>query len=282
MVVHSHPYLDARGVPQIASTRNHPSTRFWASRHTHSLPHLSTLAHKVLGTQTMDGLPRFRQSLGDHDFLWAVRHYSGHPHIIVEAHELLWVAMLYYGLPQDFLSVHAIVLAVHEKLWTLIRNIWASRVYRSALPRVTGGLTRYLLGTHETSWACMTVLLGRPHATLCASTHVISGVHDISWIPITLAWLPTKKLEPHAFCWATTWTLLGSHVLRRGCGCHARWHPCTYTTRIVGVHDCVWARVSAHLHGWARICTRTHECGHAYTLYGRTRVRNGNNPLPKG
>lgn len=142
--------------------RPHATTRpheFWASRHTHSLPHLSTLAHKVLGTQTTDGLPRFRQSLGDHDFLWAVRHYSGHPqnweptytlghpkptivghpHIIVEAHELLWVAMRYYGRPQDFLSVH-------EKLWTLIRDIWASSVYRSALPRVTGGLTRYLHG----------------------------------------------------------------------------------------------------------------------------------------
>lgn len=185
-----------------ATTRPH---EFWASRHTHSLPHLSTLAHKVLGTQTTDGLPRFRQSLDDHDFLWAVRHYPGHPHIIVEAHELLWVAMRYYGRPQDFLSVHAIMLAVHEKLWTLIRDMWASNVYRFALPRITGGLTRYLHGhTRDLMGVHDGVLLGRPHVTLCASTHVISGVHDISWVPITLAWSPTKKLEPHAFCWATT------------------------------------------------------------------------------
>lgn len=174
------------------------------------------------------------------------------------------------------------MLAVHEKSWTLIRDIWASSVYRSALPRVTGGLTRYLhghtrdlMGVHDsTPWATTrnimrihTRYIGRPRYFV-GTHHACLGAHE--------------KLEPHAFCWATTWTLLGSHVLRRGCGCHARWHPCTYTTRIVGLHDCVWARVSAHLHGWARICTRTHECGYAYTLYGRTRVRNGNNPLPKG
>lgn len=136
--------------------------------------------------------------------MWAVRHYFGHPqnwepthtlghpkptivghpHIIVEAHELLWVAMRYYGRPQNFLSVHEIVLAVHEKSWTLIRDIWTSSVYRSALPRVTCGLThylhghtRYFMGVHGcTRWTTTRNIMrihqryiGRPQ--YCVSTH---------------------------------------------------------------------------------------------------------------
>lgn len=184
MVVHSHPYFDARGSPQIASTRNHSSTRFWASRHIHALPHLSTLAHKVLGNQTMDGLPRFRQSLGDHDFLWAVRHYSGHPqnwepthtlghpkptivghpYIIVEAHELLWVAMRYYGRPQNFLNVH-------EKLWALTR-------YLHVRPR-------YFVGTHH---ACLVA-----HEKIGASC-VLLGYHVNSLgLPRVASWMRMSR-----------------------------------------------------------------------------------------
>lgn len=230
MAVHSHPYLDARGSPQIASTRNHSSTRFLASRHTNSLPHLSTLAHKVLGIQTTDGLPRFRQYLGDHDFLWAVRHYSGHPHIIVEAHELLWVAMLYYGLPQDFLSVHAIVLAVHEKSWTLIRDIWASSVYRSALPHVTCGLTRYLhghtrdlMGVHDgTTWATTRNIM-RIHTRYIGRPRYFVGTHHACLVA-------HEKIG--ASC-----VLLGYHVNFLGLPRVASWMRMSRTLAPMHIHD---------------------------------------------
>lgn len=250
MAVHSHPYLDARGSPQIASTRNHSSTRFWASRHTHSLPHLSTLAHKVLGTQTTDGLPRFRQSLGDHDFLWAVRHYSGHPqnwepthtpghpkptivghpHIIVEAHELLWVAMRYYGRPQDFLSVHEIVLAVHEKSWTLIRDIWTSSVYRSALPRVTGGLTRYLhghtrdfMGVHGCTRWTTTRNIMRIHQRYIGRPQYCVGTHHACLVA-------HEKIG--ASC-----VLLGYHVNYLGLPRVASWMRMSRTLAPMHIHD---------------------------------------------
>lgn len=243
MDVHSHTYLDARGSTQIASTRNHSSTRFWASRHTHSLPHLSTLAHKVLGTQTTDGLPRFRQSLGDHDFLWAVRHYSGHPqnwepthtlghpkptivehpHIIVEAHELLWVAMRYYGRPQDFLSVH-------EKSWTLIRDMWASSVYHSALPRVTCGIPRYLhghtrdfMGVHGCTRWTTTRNIMRIHQRYIGRPQYCVGTHHACLVA-------HEKIG--ASC-----VLLGYHVNYLGLPRVASWMRMSRTLAPMHIHD---------------------------------------------
>ena len=145
----------------------------WASRRTHTAhilrPHLSMYAHNLMHdmvAQTTAGLTRFRQPWTTTNFCGRSCsilgiHKIGSQHALlgtqsrqslgihtsfVEVHELLWVAMRYYGRPQDFLSVHAIVLAVHEKLWALTLDTWASSVYRSALPHVTGGLTRYLHG----------------------------------------------------------------------------------------------------------------------------------------
>lgn len=145
-------------------------------------------------------------SFGRPRTLWAVRHYFGHPrnweptrtlghpkptiighpHVIVEVHELLWVAMRYYGRPRDFLSVHAIVLAVHEKLWTLTRDIWASSVYRSALPRVTGGLTRYLHG-------CARGFVGVHDGISWATIRSIMRIHTFQRAPTMLRAHPSRS-----------------------------------------------------------------------------------------
>lgn len=181
--------------------------------------------------------------MGDHDFLWAVRHYSGHPqnwepthtlghpkptivghpHIIVEAHELLWVAMRYYGRPQDFLSVH-------EKLWALIRDMWASSVYHSALPRVTCGLTHYLhghtrdfMGVHGcTRWTTTRNIMrihqryiGRPQ--YCVGTH-----HDC--------------LVAHEKIGASC-VLLGYHVNSLGLPRVASWMRMSRTLAPMHIHD---------------------------------------------
>ena len=122
--------------------RPHVTTRphdFWASRHIHSLPHLSTLAHKVLGTQTTDGLPRFRQSLGDHDFVgcqalfwastklganahswtskadnrWASTHNHGSTRVIVGSHAILWATTKFPERPRNCVSSPREVMDAH-------------------------------------------------------------------------------------------------------------------------------------------------------------------------
>lgn len=71
-------HVDAHKLRPHVTTHPHD---FWASRHIHALPHLPTLTHKVLRTQTTAGLPRFRQHLGIHELFWAVRHNLGHPQL---------------------------------------------------------------------------------------------------------------------------------------------------------------------------------------------------------
>lgn len=236
MVVHSHPYLDARSSPQIASTRNHSSTRFWASRHIHTLPHLSTLAHKVLGTQTMDGLPRFRQSLGDHDFLWAVRHYSGHPqnwepthtlghpkptifghpHIIVEAHELLWVAMRYYGRPREVMDAHICYMGIQRVSFcapTCYR--WAHTLFAWAHTRFHGRTWLYSLDNHTQHYAHPPALY-RTSTILCGYQSRLPGRPRKNWSLMRFVGLPRE------LSWAPTCCVVDVYVTHVGTHAHTR------------------------------------------------------------
>lgn len=202
--------------------------------------------HALLGTQS-------RQSLGIHTSF-------------VEVHELLWVAMRYYGRPQDFLGDHAIALAVHKKLWVLIRYTWTSNVYRSALPRVTCGLTRYLhgrtrdfVGVHDRMYWTATRDMMHIHTHCSERPRGFVGTH------CACAWSPTKKLEPHAFCWATTWQLVEPHAASCEQAMRIRWHPAAHTLRAyerrwarVYAHERRWAHTGVSGHGWVRMCMRTH------------------------
>lgn len=197
---HPHAHYIARPLPstncaQLHTQTGHPDVPTLR-------PHLSTYAHNLthdMVAQTTAGLTRFRQ-------LWATTNFCGQSGtilgiheigsqrtlldtqsrqslgihtIFVAVHELLWVAMRYYGRPRDFLDIHAIVLAVHEKLWALTRYIWASSVYRSALPRVTCVLPRYLHG-HTRGF------MGVHDGTHWTTTRNIMRIHTFQRTPTKL------------------------------------------------------------------------------------------------
>lgn len=176
-----------------ASTTVHkmcpPTHVNWASKHVQIVPtfvHVHPRSHARYGHPNNGWTHTFQAALDDHELLWAVRHYLGHPRNWEPTRTLGHPKPTIIGHPHIIHGCPRVIVDSHAILWTTTQLCYPStRIYgcsyvmyghptcivlRSHVLHVDSHVI--CMGAHETLWACITVCLGRPHETLCASTHV--------------------------------------------------------------------------------------------------------------